>query len=59
MSLAELVYYTSRGQNDFVGIPVFPSRVFRHSFIFYHPRSGIRRPQDLSGKKEGEREVRL
>jgi 4,5-dihydroxyphthalate decarboxylase len=51
MSLAELVYYTSRGQNDFIGIPVFPSKMFRHSFIFCNGSSGIRSPADLEGKK--------
>ena len=34
MSLGELIYYTSRGKADFIGIPVFPSRMFRHGFIF-------------------------
>ena len=29
MSLAEFIYYRSRGAADFIGIPVFPSRVFR------------------------------
>ncbi len=53
MSLAELVFYTSRDKNDFIGIPVFPSRVFRHGFIFYNTQSGIRSPQDLEGKKIG------
>lgn len=53
MSLAELVYYTSRGKNNFVGIPVFPSRVFRHGFIFCNARSNINHPQDLEGKKVG------
>jgi len=53
MSLGELIYYTSRGQADFVAIPVFPSRMFRHGFIFVRRDSGIERPQDLSGKKLG------
>lgn len=53
MSLAELVYYASRGKNDFVGIPVFPSRVFRHGFIFCNAQSNINRPHDLEGKKIG------
>ena len=53
MSLAELVYRTSRGPCDFIGIPVFPSRVFRHGFIFYNRLSNIRRPEDLTGKKLG------
>ncbi|HEU4341160.1 MAG TPA: ABC transporter substrate-binding protein, partial [Candidatus Binatia bacterium] len=33
MSLAELVYYLTRDRCDFIGIPVFPSRLFRHSFM--------------------------
>src|SRR4051794_31124883 len=40
MSLAELVYYASRDAAAFVGIPVFPSRVFRHGFLFCRP--GVR-----------------
>lgn len=53
MSLAELIYYTSRGKADFVAVPVFPSRVFRHSFFFCNPRSGIGGPRDLNGRKLG------
>ncbi len=51
MSLAELVYYTSRDRCDFIGIPVFPSRMFRHSFVY--TSSGIHQPEDLSGKRIG------
>jgi 4,5-dihydroxyphthalate decarboxylase len=53
MSLGELVYYTSRTRADFVGIPVFPSRMFRHGFIFRRRSSGIDKPGDLSGKSVG------
>ena len=53
MSLAELIYYTSKGKADFIGIPVFPSRMFRHGFIFCREASGIRDPADLSGKRIG------
>ncbi len=53
MSLAELVYYASRDQNDFIGIPVFPSRMFRHGFIFYNPSSGIEGPESLEGRNLG------
>jgi 4,5-dihydroxyphthalate decarboxylase len=53
MSLAELIYYRSRGKADFVAIPVFPSRMFRHGFIFCRKASGIRSPGELSGKKIG------
>ena len=53
MSLGELIYYTSRGKAEFVGVPVFPSRMFRHGFIFCRKSSSIRSPADLSGKKIG------
>lgn len=53
MSLGELVYYTSRGKADFVAIPVFPSRMFRHGFLFCRKASPIDRPADLNGKKIG------
>lgn len=53
MSLAELIYYTSRNKCDFIGIPVFPSRVFRHGFIFCNRTSNIGGPEDLDGKKIG------
>jgi 4,5-dihydroxyphthalate decarboxylase len=53
MSLGELIYYTSRGKADFVGVPVFPSRMFRHGFIFCRKAAGVREPSDLSGKRLG------
>jgi 4,5-dihydroxyphthalate decarboxylase len=51
MSLGELIYYISRGKADFVGIPVFPSRMFRHGFIFCRKTLAIKSPAELSGKK--------
>ena len=53
MSLAELVYYHSRDHCDFIGIPVFPSRLFRHGFIFCNTSSQISDPRFLNGKKIG------
>jgi 4,5-dihydroxyphthalate decarboxylase len=53
MSLGELIYYTSRGKADFVAIPVFPSRMFRHGFIFCRKAAGILKPEDLDGRKIG------
>ena len=47
--------YVSRfvaGQCPFVAIPVFASRVFRHSFIFVN-RKHIKTPKDLEGKRIG------
>jgi len=53
MSLAEMVYYLTRDQCDFIAIPVFPSRLFRHSFMLCNESAGIRGPYDLTGKKIG------
>jgi 4,5-dihydroxyphthalate decarboxylase len=53
MSLAELIYYTSRGKADFVAVPVFPSRMFRHGFIFCRKAAGIARAEDLNGRRIG------
>jgi 4,5-dihydroxyphthalate decarboxylase len=36
-----------------VGIPVFPSRMFRHSGIYVHAASGIEQPADLIGRRVG------
>ncbi len=43
----------SRGNHDFVGIPVFPSRVFRHGAIFVRKDSGLSTPSDFRGKRVG------
>ena len=53
MSLAEMIYYLTRDQCDFIGIPVFPSRLFRHSFMLCNQTAGIRRPENLTGKRIG------
>lgn len=52
-SSSEFISRTARGDRTFVALPVFPSRVFRHSFIFVNRRSGIDGPEDLAGKRIG------
>jgi 4,5-dihydroxyphthalate decarboxylase len=37
----------------FIAIPVFPSRMFRHSSIYVHVGSGISSPSDLRGRRVG------
>ena len=53
MSLAEYVTMTAKGISPFIGIPVFPSKAFRHGFICVNRNSGIREPKDLAGKRIG------
>lgn len=52
-SFGEMVYQFTRNPNSFVAIPVFPLKMFRHSWIFVNSSSGIRGPGDLRGKKIG------
>lgn len=53
MSMSTFVALASRGDRRFVAIPVFPSRNFRHSYLFINTRAGIERPEDLRGKRVG------
>jgi len=53
MSLAYYVTRVARGDFPFGAIPVFPSRMFRHSYIFVNRDSGIRTPKDLEGRRIG------
>jgi 4,5-dihydroxyphthalate decarboxylase len=53
MSLAAYVLSCDQEVPPFVAIPVFPSRAFRHSFIFVSERSGIRFPRQIAGKRIG------
>jgi 4,5-dihydroxyphthalate decarboxylase len=53
MSFGKTVALASELAADIVPIPVFPSRVFRHSAIYIAGKSGIRSPKDLEGRKVG------
>ena len=49
------LHLSSHGGSDypFVALPVFPSKLFRHGFIFINTGAGIGVPKDLEGKKVG------
>lgn len=53
MSLSNYMIALGKDDRRFVAIPVFPSRVFRHSYVWINTCSGIERPEDLKGKKVG------
>jgi len=47
-------YTVFRGRGEpVIAIPVFPSRVFRHSAIYVNTGAGIQAPADLRGKRVG------
>src|ERR1019366_3730505 len=59
MSLSSYVMSLFAENPPFIAIPVFPSRVFRHSSIYINGDSGIREPRDLTGKRVGTPEYQM
>src|SRR5262249_36410138 len=53
LSFGKFIGYASQGASPFVGIPVFPSRVFRHSAFYVRTDRGISTPKELEGKRVG------
>src|ERR1700741_897459 len=59
MSFPGYVVRRSRGVHDLVAIPVFLSRCFRRSALYVSRKAGIRRPEDLVGRKIGVPEYQM
>jgi len=53
MSLSNFMIAMGKGDRRFVALPIFPSRVFRHYYIWINTKAGIAKPADLKGKKVG------
>ena len=58
LSASEFISWMGRSAMDrkespLVAIPVFPSRVFRHGYMFVNNRAGIRTAKDLEGRRVG------
>jgi 4,5-dihydroxyphthalate decarboxylase len=53
LSASEFISLAGKGDSPFVALPVFPSRVFRHGYVFVNARSGIRSAKDLEGRRVG------
>jgi 4,5-dihydroxyphthalate decarboxylase len=58
MSLSSYVISLTRDA-PFIAMPVFPSRLFRHSGIYVSADSGIEKPTDLVGRQVGVAEYQL
>ena len=59
MSLSSYATSLHAENPPFIAIPVFPSRFFRHSCIFVAVKSGIRRPEQLKGRRVGVPEYQM
>jgi 4,5-dihydroxyphthalate decarboxylase len=59
MSLSSYVASLNSDEPPFIAIPAFPSRFFRHSCIFVSTASGIRKPEDLKGRRVGVPEYQM
>jgi 4,5-dihydroxyphthalate decarboxylase len=53
LSGSSFIRTVAAGRSEFVGIPAFVSRIFRHSGIYIRKGSGIAKPEDLRGKRIG------
>ena len=53
MSVSSLMIARSKGDERFVGIPVFTTRRFFHTGILVRRAAGIETPADLKGKRVG------
>lgn len=56
MSLSTYLTRRSRGAFPFIALPVFPSRLFRHAYIYVNRDQGIAEPGDLNGRRVGVQE---
>src|SRR5664279_1242577 len=56
MSASLYLQLRARGEFPFVALPIFPSRMFRHGYVFVREDAGITVPADLAGRRIGVQE---
>ena len=59
LSMSSFTVKTAEGSSPYIGVPVFPSRAFRHTSIYIRTDKGINSPSDLRGKRVGVPEYQL
>ena len=59
LSRSSYTVKTAAGNCPYIGVPVFPSRAFRHTSIYIRTDRGIESPADLRGKRIGVPEYQL
>jgi 4,5-dihydroxyphthalate decarboxylase len=53
LSFASYLIQTARGESQYIGLPIFLSRAFRHGAIYVHADAQIKTPKDLEGRIVG------
>lgn len=53
MSLSGHIMHVARGDTRYLGLPIFPSRMFRHGYIWVRSELPIKSPSDLKGRRIG------
>jgi len=53
MSMSSLLMATARGDDRFVGLPVFSTHYFFQNWIMIRKDSGIKKPEDFAGRRIG------
>ncbi len=59
LSMSSYTVKTSNNNCPYIGVPVFPSRAFRHTSVYIRTDRGIETPADLKGKRIGVPEYQL
>ncbi|KAH0828220.1 hypothetical protein AYO21_03779 [Fonsecaea monophora] len=59
LSLSSYVLTLNQDNPPFIALPVFPSRFFRHQSMYINSKAGIKRPEDLRGKRIGTPEYQM
>ena len=59
LSFSNFLSQTARGSSAYLGLPIFPSRSFRHGAWFVNVDAGIEAPTDLKGRRVGVREYSM
>ena len=59
LSMSSYLMSVARGDNAYIAVPVFPSRLFRHSAIYVNASAGITEPSHLAGRTMGVPEYQI
>lgn len=59
MSFSSYMMAVARGEWHYVALPVYISRMFRHTCIYVNAKAGIKQPEDLKGRRVGVPEYQM